>query len=169
MTDDRLRVSGNVLVVGGGMGGLTAAIQARELGADVTLIEKSPDLTHSSTFMAGGGFSLHVQPYGELSQPELILAFQETSNFQCDLDLVSVFARRLAQDFAWLKDDLGLPFIPNPTRKGGFLVDGRGAAIPPFMEKIARSRGVEFQFNTDVKRLLTDERGGVNSGCDSSP
>ncbi len=150
-----------VIVVGGGMGGLTAAIQAREMGAAVSLIEKSPDLTHSSTFMAGGGFSLHVEPYGELTQPELILAFQETSNFQCDLDLVSIFARRLAHDFAWLKDDLGLPFIPNPTRKGGFLVDGRGAAIPHFMEKIARSRGVDFQFNTEAKKLLTNERGEI--------
>ncbi len=161
MTEDSTAQVRKVLVVGGGMGGLTAAIQAAELGAAVTLIEKSPDLTHSSTFMAGGGFSLHVQPYGELSQPELILAFQETSNFQCDLDLVSVFARRLAHDFAWLKDDLGLPFIPNPARKGGFLVDGRGAAIPPFMGKIARSRGVDFQFDTDAKRLLTNGRGGI--------
>ncbi len=143
------------------MGGLTAAIRAREQGANVILIEKAPDLTHSATSIAGGGFTIHVEPFGELTQAGLILAFQETSNYQCDLDLVSIFARRLAADFSWLKDDLGLSFTPNPDRKGAFMVDGRGAAIPPFLEKIARSRGVNIQCNTSAKRLVTDDRGRV--------
>jgi succinate dehydrogenase/fumarate reductase flavoprotein subunit len=150
-----------VLVIGGGMGGLIAAIQAQDCGAQVILVEKSPDVNRSSTAIAGGGFSIHVKPYGEFAQTELILAFQQTSDCQCDLDLVSVFARRLAKDFAWLKDDLGLSFAPNPARKGGFLVVGRGAAIPPFLEKVAQKKGVNFQFNTTAKRLLTNEHGKV--------
>ena len=150
-----------VLVIGGGMGGLIAAIQAQDCGAQAIVIEKSPDVNRSSTAIAGGGFSIHVKPYGELTQTELILAFQQTSDYQCDLDLVSVFARRLAMDFAWLKDDLGLSFAPNPARKGGFLVVGRGAAIPPFLEKVAREKGVDFQFSTSANKLLTDGNGKV--------
>jgi len=143
------------------MGGLTAAIQAKNCGARVVLVEKSPDVNRSSTAIAGGGFSIHVEPYGEYSQEELIQAFVKTSDGHCDLNLVRTFATRLATDFAWLKDDLGLPFASNPARKGGFLVVGRGAAIPPFLEKVAREKGVDFQFNTSAKRFLTDGNGKV--------
>ncbi len=143
------------------MGGLTAAIEARDHGARVIVIEQSPDVNRSSTAIAGGGFSIHVEPYGEYSHEELSQAFQNTSDGQCDLNLVKIFARRLATDFAWLKDDLGLSFAPNPARKGGFLVVGRGAAIPPFLEKVAKEKGVDFQFNTSAKRLLTNENGKV--------
>ncbi len=150
-----------VLIIGGGMGGLIAAIQAQDCGAQAFVIEKSLDVNQSSTAIAGGGFAIHVEPYGEYSQEELIQAFLKTSDGQCDFNLVRTFVTRLAADFTWLKDDLGLSLAPNPARKGGFLVVGRGAAIPPFLEKVAREKGVDFQFNTTAKRLLTNEHGRV--------
>ena len=150
-----------LLVIGGGMGGLIAAIQGQHCGAQAIVIEKSPDVNRSSTAIAGGGFSIHVEPYGEYSQEELIQAFLKTSDGHCDPNLVRTFATRLAADFTWLKDELGLSFAPNPARKGGFLVVGRGAAIPPFLEKMARNKGVHFHFNTAAKRLLTNENGKV--------
>ncbi len=143
------------------MGGLTAAIQAKNCGARVVLVEKSPDVNRSSTAIAGGGFTIHVEPYGEYSQEDLIQAFLKTSDGHCDPNLVRTFAAKLAADFTWLKDDLGLSFTPNPARKGGFLVVGRGAAIPPFLEKVAREKRVDFQFDTAAKRLLTNESGQV--------
>ena len=143
------------------MGGLIAAIQAQDCGAQAFVIEKSLDVNQSSTAIAGGGFAIYVEPYGEYSQEELIQAFLKTSDGQCDFNLVRTFVTRLAADFTWLKDDLGLSLAPNPARKGGFLVVGRGAAIPPFLEKVAREKGVDFQFNTTAKRLLTNEHGRV--------
>lgn len=143
------------------MGGLTAAIEARDYGARVIVIEQSPDVTHSSTAIAGGGFTIQVEPYGEYSQEELTQAFWETSNGQCKIELVRKFVSRIAGDFTWMKDELGLALAPNPARKGGFMVVGKGAAIPPLMENVAREKGVEFQFNTKARGLLTDGRGGV--------
>ena len=151
----------DVVVVGGGMGGLTAAIQAKNCGARVVLVEKSPDVNRSSTAIAGGGFSIHVEPYGEYSQEELIQAFLHTSDGHCDPNLVRTFVTRLAADFTWLKDDLVLSFAPNPARNGGFFVVGRGSEIPPFLEKVAREKRVDFQFNAAAKRLLTNESGQV--------
>ncbi|WP_022882244.1 FAD-dependent oxidoreductase [Gryllotalpicola ginsengisoli] len=46
-TDDK-----NVIVVGGGIGGLSAAVALRQQGFDVTVIERYPDL-HSSVFGVG--------------------------------------------------------------------------------------------------------------------
>ncbi len=41
------------------------------------------------------------------------------------------------------------------------MVVGKGAGIPPFLEKKARERGVELHFNTKARRLLTDRYGRV--------
>ncbi|MDZ7642391.1 MAG: FAD-dependent oxidoreductase [Desulfurivibrio sp.] len=44
MTDERSAPAGAVLVVGGGISGLTAALEAAEVGQDVFLVEKNPYL-----------------------------------------------------------------------------------------------------------------------------
>jgi len=44
MTDEQTPVSGGILVVGGGISGLTAALEAAEVGTDVFLVEKNPYL-----------------------------------------------------------------------------------------------------------------------------
>jgi quinone-modifying oxidoreductase subunit QmoA len=44
MTDEHTPVSGGILVVGGGISGLTAALEAAEVGTDVFLVEKNPYL-----------------------------------------------------------------------------------------------------------------------------
>jgi quinone-modifying oxidoreductase subunit QmoA len=44
MTDEHTPVSGAILVVGGGISGLTAALEAAEVGTDVFLVERNPYL-----------------------------------------------------------------------------------------------------------------------------
>src|SRR5210317_800334 len=44
MTDEHTPVSGGILVVGGGISGLTTALEAAEVGTDVFLVEKNPYL-----------------------------------------------------------------------------------------------------------------------------
>ena len=44
MTDEQTPVSGGILVVGGGISGLTAALEAAEVGTDVFLVERNPYL-----------------------------------------------------------------------------------------------------------------------------
>jgi len=44
MTDEHTPVSGGILVVGGGISGLTTALEAAEVGKDVFLVEKNPYL-----------------------------------------------------------------------------------------------------------------------------
>jgi succinate dehydrogenase/fumarate reductase flavoprotein subunit len=152
----------DVLVVGAGMGGMTVAIEARDRGARVTLIEKFPDVTRSSTSLAGGAFQVHVEPYGKYSREELVDAIRKTSGGLCDLNLVKTFVERIADDFTWLKDDLGLPLTPNAVLgKGGFITVGKGAGIPPFLEGKVKERGADVLFNAKAKRLLTDKGGRV--------
>jgi quinone-modifying oxidoreductase subunit QmoA len=42
MTDEHTPVSGGILVVGGGISGLTSALEAAEVGSDVFLVERNP-------------------------------------------------------------------------------------------------------------------------------
>ena len=42
MTEEHTPVSGGILVVGGGISGLTAALEAAEVGSDVFLVERNP-------------------------------------------------------------------------------------------------------------------------------
>ena len=44
MTEEHTPVSGGILVVGGGISGLTAALEAAEVGTDVFLVERNPYL-----------------------------------------------------------------------------------------------------------------------------
>ncbi|MBW2522400.1 MAG: CoB--CoM heterodisulfide reductase iron-sulfur subunit A family protein [Deltaproteobacteria bacterium] len=44
MTDEHTPVSGGILVVGGGISGLTTALEAAEVGTDVFLVERNPYL-----------------------------------------------------------------------------------------------------------------------------
>jgi quinone-modifying oxidoreductase subunit QmoA len=42
MTDEHTPVTGGILVVGGGISGLTTALEAAEVGSDVFLVERNP-------------------------------------------------------------------------------------------------------------------------------
>lgn len=74
MTDERSAPAGAILVVGGGISGLTAALEAAEVGKDVFLIEKNPYL--------GGRVAQLNQYFPKLCPPScgLEINFQRIKN-----------------------------------------------------------------------------------------
>lgn len=59
----------DVLVIGSGIAGLSAAITAADLGLDVVVINKEPELTESNTYHAQGG----IVCLGQDDSPELLI------------------------------------------------------------------------------------------------
>jgi fumarate reductase (CoM/CoB) subunit A len=54
-------VKTDVLVIGGGGAGMRAALAAREKGAEVLLVSKTPPGKSTCTYLSGGAFSLAVE------------------------------------------------------------------------------------------------------------
>jgi fumarate reductase flavoprotein subunit len=120
-------LSSDVVVVGAGLAGVTAALRARELGARVMLLEKSTDPSGwSNSRMSGGKF--HAAGLPPTAAPGEIMArvAQETRGVY-NAPLAQMWAENCARAYDWLRGHgvrfahlWGVPvFAPvRPNRRG---------------------------------------------------
>lgn len=97
----------DVVVVGAGGAGLTAAIVAKEEGAKTLLLEKMP-FPGGNTIIAGGGFNAAIkedyEKAGIEDSPELhAQQTLEAGDFRADPKLVSILTNGAPGAVAWLK------------------------------------------------------------------
>lgn len=163
-----------VLVIGTGVSGLTAAISAAEAGARVTVIEKLDGLkkvyAHSITAI-GTSFQKEL---GEDWTPEELVDFwdqySDTDSFM-DRDAQLFAAEHSAESIEWLiehgVDIVGVtvpptnPFqVPARTFVTSADRDGVKAYLEPLHAK-AEELGVEFNFSTEATKILIDDTGAV--------
>ena len=96
----------DVVVIGGGVSGLRAAIAAKRAGASVALISKTHPLKSNSA-IAQGGINA---PLGKDDSPEAFA--QDTlaaGDGLCERSVVQSFAEEAAREVIWL-DRMGVPF-----------------------------------------------------------
>ncbi|MDP2743580.1 MAG: FAD-dependent oxidoreductase [Dehalococcoidia bacterium] len=166
----------DVAIVGAGMGGLIAAIEAAGMGARVTVLDKLGPMigkgikAHgfgwfgNETCRAGGGGLDQVEP--EMPVEELLALHRKQGWGRVDLELLRLFHERVPGDIRWLRDDLGLPFTSTGSLFGSILlqtvhVKGRGPGLMRFLYQAAEKRGIEIRFETKVLELLTGDLGEV--------
>lgn len=178
----------DVVVVGCGVAGLSAAVAARQQGANVALLERAPreerggNTRYTEAFLrmksedevaddfeahfaanAGG----HLDPAlvsetanDHASWPSIVKAMSFT-----DPELVSAFAEAAGPTIRWMKTfDISFDFLPTP-----FLTSctprlsprGGGLALVEGLAKAAEDLGVDFFYETTAYGLLTDEAGAV--------
>jgi succinate dehydrogenase / fumarate reductase flavoprotein subunit len=96
----------DVVVIGGGVSGLRAAIAAKRAGASVALVSKTHPL-RSNSGLAQGGINA---PLGKDDSPE---SFAEDTlaagGGLCERAVVQNFAREAAKEILWL-EQMGVPF-----------------------------------------------------------
>ncbi len=103
----------DLVIIGAGCAGLTAAVQAAELGLSVCVIEKTGAVGGSAQ---GGnglfavGTKMQRDRQVSLTPEKAFRQLMEFSHWQVDARLVSVYVRRSAATFEWLCG-LGIPFI----------------------------------------------------------
>lgn len=156
----------DIVVVGAGAAGMTAAIRAAEAGANVLLIEKQGflgggDSMFSSTSIRAGGSQFQQ---GEGQSAEDFYNYLEGQALQyrpdeCDLEAVKIYAERSGAIVDWLVE-LGAPY--------GTVVDSSfsvkmtdGSAPGPHNIRVLSERlnelGVESRVNTKATSILMED------------
>ena len=165
-------VDTEVVIVGAGGAGMTAAIMMKQAGKDFVLLEKMPYAGGNTTKATGGmnAAETHYQKeQGIEDSVELFAA--DTMKGGHDLNdpaLVNILAARSADAIDWL-DSIGAE-LPKISFSGGASVsrihapaDGSGVGgflVSAFSKKL-EELGVEIMYNTAATELLTDANGRV--------
>lgn len=158
----------DVIVIGGGGSGLAAAIEAREAGARVVLLEKNPRLGGSTAWSIGSISATqtpHQRAQGIEDNPrqhwEDMPKFAEGMNRADNDALRKILCDEVPAAFQWLLDS-GVRFMgpmPEPPhrqpRMHNVLPNSR--AYIYHLERRARVVGVDIRCNARVEALVTDD------------
>ncbi|KQW47404.1 fumarate reductase [Nocardioides sp. Root1257] len=188
----------DVVVVGGGVAGLSAACAAAEAGARVVLLERSVEAEtggntrYTEAFLrmasldetADGledalvdDFMGHPDPsvVRDAALPPERRSALYRAHHQVDPDYVATFATEAPGTLAWMgTHGLRFEFLPTPfltTSTTRMAPVGGGLAIVETMGKAARGLGVEIRFETTARRLVADAEAvrGVLAHTPSGP
>ncbi len=178
--DDEKTYDTEVVVVGGGAAGLSAALEAANNGAKVILVEKLA-MTGGSTARSGGKIlaaGTDIQKSHEIEDDADLYYNHLMSVGENKVDPVKtrLIADNSLADFNWLVEN-GVEFSKNIEQlhekyrpiRGHFVSaqdgkveqDGHGWAITQPLEKMAKEKGVEILLETPAKKLIVDNEGTV--------
>lgn len=99
--------STDVLVIGSGIAGLCAAIEAARAGATVTVASAGKTMSGSSFFPGTWGLGL-IGPTDAADEQDLIDTIQTVGGGVADPTLVQTFVHGIPQAIEWLEQDLGV-------------------------------------------------------------
>lgn len=151
----------DVLIVGGGMAGLCAAISAHKAGAKVRILEASPrhlrggNLRHARNIRIPHG---DISPHSPGIYPaeEFARELFEVSGGEGDVALIEVLASRAAELGEWLAGQ-GVVFqakhIPFSRRTAFFLGGGKAAANALYARVEALGISVSYETPWDIDDL----------------
>jgi flavocytochrome c len=162
----------DVIVIGSGFAGLSAAVEALDNGAKVAVIEKMPMFGGNST-INGGGFaavnSSLQKKLGITDSPDLLYA----DMFKAGLGLnypkqARMIAEKSGETFEWLQSYIGVKFKDTIAQFGGHSVPRThttltqsGSAIVRPLYETAKAKGAELKKKTKFVKYFLDSNGGV--------
>jgi succinate dehydrogenase/fumarate reductase flavoprotein subunit len=151
----------DVLVIGGGVAGLRAAIEAARNGVSITVISKSPIGVGSNSVLAAGGFSGAI---ADFSVEDHITKTLRTGKDLNDRELVRELVVSGVKELEFLRE-IGVDLIPKPY---GYWVDkklfpdkmlGGRIVVKKLMEEALKYNRIQFFPHSFVyKILLHDDR-----------
>ncbi|WP_168205865.1 flavocytochrome c [Geobacter sp. FeAm09] len=162
----------DVVVIGAGAAGMTAAITAHDAGARVILIEKQP-ITGGNSMLAAGGMNAAGTRFQKAKgiADSVELMYQDTMKGGGNIGdpaLVRVLAKESAGSVDWLTS-LGAD-ISDVGRMGGASVNRThrpkggaavGAHIAGVLKKNAVQRRIDIRLNSKVVKLIEDNKGRI--------
>lgn len=176
----------DVVVVGGGVAGLTAACAAAEAGARVAVLDRATEAEtggntrYTEAFLrmrsleetADGLEETLVDDFMGHPDPSVVRDAERSperrsalyrAHHVIDPDYVATFAAEAPATLAWMGGHgMRFEFLPTPfltTSTTRMAPVGGGLAIVETMGKAARGLGVDFHFETTARSLLTGPAG----------
>jgi fumarate reductase flavoprotein subunit len=157
-----------LVVVGAGMAGFAAALQAAQDGHDVILLEKLPE-TGGSSAMSGGclafaGTDLQRADGVEDSSELLFKDLREVGKFENDESLVRAYVDNQLDTYEWMKR-AGVQFAPHVETSSGQSVPrvhnvDPADAVRALAASAKRTGRVQLLTGTRALRLVRDARDG---------
>lgn len=163
----------DVVVVGGGVAGLSAAIEAAEGGADVLVLEKQ-GIVGGATTRSGGKLMANGTEFQkaegiEDSNEQMYSYLKEIGGDLIDDEKLKTFVDNSLETFNWMTD-MGVevqdvepihsslnPWRVHNTKGGGGMTDGHGGQIiVPMLNKYNELDG-DILYNTTANEILTND------------
>jgi flavocytochrome c len=154
----------DVLVIGSGAAGLSAAVAAHEAGARRVLVAESEGVVGGSSRLSGGivmGAESRLQKEAGLQDgvEDLLRDYLSWNQYGAEIGPVTTFARRSGETVDWLQDH-GVPFASELIKAGvergkrGHAVLGGGQKLIDALHRYCRDNGIEIALGRRVDRLL---------------
>jgi len=162
----------DVVVVGSGFAGLSAAIEAKNAKASVIVLEKMP-VPGGNSIINGGGMAVVGSPIQEKNGIKDSVDAMLADMFKAGLGLnYPAQARMVAENsleaFLWCRDYLGVQFKDRVAQFGGHSIprthttyNQSGSGIVQPMLKKAKALGIPLKKKIYVKKLIADKSGRV--------
>ena len=162
----------DVVVIGSGLAGLSAAIEANQAGAHVLVLEKMT-ITGGNTRISDGGVAApnnYLQKaQGIDDSPEQFCSDMLRAGLGLNHpDLVAVVAEKAAEAIDWTRDTLGVVYKDRLDRFGGHSAarslttrSHSGADFTKAQCRILDQLGIEIRTGCRLERLLTDDGDSV--------
>ncbi len=162
----------DIVIVGGGVAGLSAAVEASKTGQQILLIEKTAVLG-GSTSLSGGKIlaadSVFQREQGIVDTPEQFADFLiKLGNGKVNEDKLRMIADHSSANIDWLIEN-GVEFsevidTPNPEmtpNRGLNAASGSGQGFITPLAQAAKDAGVEIMMETRGEKLIVDEHNAV--------
>ena len=169
---EEITVDTEIVIVGAGGAGMTAAIMAHQAGKQFVILEKMPYVGGNTTKATGGmnAAETHYQKEQGIEDSKALFAADTMKGGHAlnDPELVAMLANSSSDAIDWL-DTIGAD-LPKISFSGGASVnrihapaDGSGVGnylVDRFSAKLAEL-GVEVMLNTKATELMVDEEGKI--------
>lgn len=155
----------DVLAIGGGAGGLSAAIAAAEVGADVILVEKLPFLGGNSA-LSGGAITraaMEGDREGDMDADALYTFLMDIAEYKADSAIVRMYVDKSAETFRWVYDNMvgsyeniaRYPMIPESIV--ALRLPGAGRELLDHIISYAEKLSVDIRTEATGTELLTED------------
>lgn len=157
----------DVVVVGAGVGGMAAALQATELGLSTVLLEKE-SVTGGTSSYAEGMFAINShwqQEAGiDYTTAEVLQKVMEYHHWMADAELTKAFFDASGETISWLEGKGGV-FASvetlGPSLQTWHTYEGMGAGFTKRLAEACQSQGVEVLVKTPARQLVVNGDGAI--------